>query len=209
MEGITGKVAADDHQYLKCTVVPDAEQLMKNKDNGPRTHWANSVFRPRPLEHPNMVCEAGRFYVELQGKSREVEASFVSDGEDPDAKLTKFRKFGFTVNSLLQKAYDLYEQNGNQGSQKTTDIGTIDFTTGGFDLPVCFHEAQYLKDYSTAKRGSWKLPMLCGDHTGNETATFLRKVRLFPKANDPSQISSDRVERVRTPYILVTTRVAS
>lgn len=61
----------------------------------------------------------------------------------------------------------------NQGSQQATDIGTIDFTTGGFDMPVCFHEAQYLKNFVYSD--SWNFPMVCGDHTGDETATFLKK----------------------------------
>jgi hypothetical protein len=203
METVAAKVVADDHQYMKCTIVADYERFWKKEVKGyEHTHWGNSLFRPRPHDQPNLVCEAARFYVENRGQSRETRSSFIAAGSNPDAELTRFKRFGFTVKSLLQRAWDLYEQYHNEGSLQATDIGTIDFNTGGFDMPVCFHEQQYLKDFQYYS--SWKFPMVCGDHTGNETATFLRKEGLFPRAVDPSQISTDRVVRVNSCFLHLT-----
>jgi hypothetical protein len=178
---------------MKCAHRDDAAEKC-----GKVGQWYQNIFCPRPDTDPTLVCQVSRWYF---SDTAPHETNFVA--------INSLENFGhlhglnFKLKDLLMEAYDNYAIYGN--SWTAQDWGVISFDTTnrpkGFHLPVCVHEGQSFKPFVFQRpwEHNWDFPAVCGDHSANETADFMKAITLSPgsvKFKDRDHTFLDRIPRV-------------
>lgn len=179
---LVGGILANGQNFIQCTHFDQAPGACAHAASS-HENFERSLFCPKPVEDPALICMAARYYTANHGGHL-----VPFNGLD---SLERDSEFPIHPKQFFQEVYKFYEDFGNNfdfNSRLFVDSITGDTENsqvGRFHMPVCqSDDLMYFENFDKGTSGvlgtgnSYHFPATCGSFHSEETGQFMDQIEM-------------------------------
>lgn len=161
---------------MKCEEREDAAHVCAHQNNPKNPRSNQSRYCP---PNTNVRCQMARWTYQGQNNHEDFVAGFVEEG---------FEKYGISPQALMENSWKHYQKNrkGKRDWREVLDNHEINDRDELLYIPVCVSKVLTIEEIWPSnwsfENSHWRegFPFSCGDHTSDETPSFLNQININP-----------------------------